>query len=346
MVELRRGYLAAVREASNAQDLHESVQRAIELEFSTVPPYLTAMLSLRPDTNGAIWDVLHSVVLDEMLHFAIDCNLLVALGGAPMIDSPAFIPDYPGPLPMAIGSALTVGCEPFSVGLVEKMFMGIDKPERPLSLPAAAAVPATIGAFYDALKDKIVELGDNAFRGDDDGQLVDEQWFPRTRMFPIVDVDSALMALDLIVVEGEGTTTSPEGDPGVIAHYYRFQQIVKGRRLIRDPGVPEGFSFTGAPLPFDEAGVWPITANQKLRDLDADSQGGRRARQFAYSFTKLLKALHLTFNGQPEHFRSAMSLMFELKLAGQMLCAAPAVYAGQLTGRNAGPSFEYVEQNK
>ena len=70
---------------------------------------------------------------------------------------------------------------------------------------------ATIGDFYAALNDKVVSLGNKAFRGDSERQLIDDRWFPRARMFPIVDVDSAVRALDLIVVEGEGTSTSPEG---------------------------------------------------------------------------------------------------------------------------------------
>ena len=80
MVALHRGYVVAVREARGAEDVYESVQRAIELEFSTIPPYLTAMLSLRPDKNRQIWEILHSVVIDEMLHFVIDCKLAGGLG--------------------------------------------------------------------------------------------------------------------------------------------------------------------------------------------------------------------------------------------------------------------------
>jgi hypothetical protein len=189
-------------------------------------------------------------------------------------------------------------------------------------------------------------LGNGAFQPDSGRQLVDPQWFSPGRLFAILDVDSALRALDLIVIEGEGTSTSPEADVGAIAHYYRFEQILKGRKLIRDPHVAQGYSFSGSEVPFDSSAVWPITANQKLRDLDADSQAGRRARQFAYTFTKLLRALHQTFNGRPQAFASAMSLMFELKLGGQMLCATPAVYAGRPTGFNVGPCFEYAPENK
>jgi hypothetical protein len=347
MIKLSPRHLQAVQQARTADDLTESVQNTIQLEFSTIPPYLSAMLSLRMDRNREIWEILHSVVVDEMLHMVINCNLLIALGGVPVIDDPSFVPIYPTALPMAIHSGLTVGCEAFSLALVEKMFMGIEQPENIQHFPAArsAAAYPTIGLYYQALKDKITELGDGAFQRDSSRQLVDPQWFSPGRLFPIVDVDSALRALDLIVVEGEGTSTSPEADAGAIAHYYRFEQILKGRKLIRDPSTAPGYSFSGSEVPFDSTAVWPMTANQKLRDLDADSQAGRRARQFAYTFTKLLRALHQTFNGQQQAFASAMSLMFELKLGGQMLCATPAAYAGRPTGLNAGPCFEYAAHN-
>lgn len=346
MIRIEVRHLSALNAAASAQELQGTIQKTIELEFATIPPYLTAMMSLRIDANREIWEVLHSVVVDEMLHMLINCNLLVALGGKPRIDSPQFVPRYPGPLPMSIHSDLIVGLEAFSPTLVEKTFMGIEKPENPIQIEALGMPTyATIGQFYAALKGKVEQLGDGAFNPDTSGQLIENQWFPADRLFPIASAADAVKAIDLIVREGEGTPITPIGEPGHAAHYYRFEQIVKGRRLQPDPAAPSGFSYSGAAIPFDPSTVWPITPNQQLRDLDADSQAGRRARQFAYSFTKLLKALQESFDGKPEAFAMAMSLMFELKLAGQMLCSSPAVLSGQLTGKNAGPTFEYLADN-
>jgi hypothetical protein len=355
MVAVDNYVVQAIHAATDVQDLHFSVQQAIELEFATIPVYLTAMLSLRPDANREIWNILHSVVIDEMLHFAIDCNLLIALGGRPFIANEKFIPKYPCPLPMSIGKGMIVGCERFSPDLVTRMFMAIEKPAfPPIPIPRRAAVRgvrqktfATIGDFYDALRDKIVELGDGAFPcRDGKNQVINRRWFSKTRLFPIIDVKSAVRALDLIAREGEGTATSPDSDPGVVAHYYRFQQIIEKRQLQVGPGIPSGYSFSGPEIPFDPEGVWPISANQQLTALDPGSQAGRRAHQFAYSFTKLLKALEKSFTGHPEFFDTAMGLMFELKLAGQALCSTPAQSGGKLTGDNVGPVFEYIDQNQ
>ena len=102
MLRIDRAAVEAVDSATSAEDLIELVQNAMRLEFATIPPYLTAMLSLKPGQNRDIWWAIHDVVVDEMLHLLIGCNLLNALGGRPVLDDPAFVPHYPGPLPLWI----------------------------------------------------------------------------------------------------------------------------------------------------------------------------------------------------------------------------------------------------
>jgi hypothetical protein len=344
MIELEPRYLDAVREASSAADLRESVQHAIELEFATMPPYLTAMMSLDPQRNGDIREVLFSVAEDEMLHMLLCCNMLVALGGTPTIASAQFVPAYPAPLPMSVSSGLIVGVERFSIDQVARIFMGIEHPEDPLRFPAVVAATTfpTIGDFYAALKDKLIQLGDSAFRGDPTGQLLAGSGFSFPRLFPIVDVVSASAAIDVIVREGEGTHTSPLDSGGNVAHYYRFEQIVRGKALIADSTVPQGFSFTGSAIPFDSAGVFPITANQRLADLDPQSQAGKKATGFSRTLTDLLTVLQDAFAGDPTAFGPAFDLMSDLKAAGEELCATEVVADGQPTGRHAGPTWEFL----
>ena len=40
------------------------------LEFATIPPYLTAMYSIKAGENRQVYDVIRSVVMQEMLHMA------------------------------------------------------------------------------------------------------------------------------------------------------------------------------------------------------------------------------------------------------------------------------------
>src|SRR5687768_4726057 len=76
-----------------------AIQDAIKLEHSTIPPYLYALYSLKEGNNQGIIDIIQSVVIEEMLHMTLACNILNALGGTPEIDTPSFVPTYPGTLP-------------------------------------------------------------------------------------------------------------------------------------------------------------------------------------------------------------------------------------------------------
>ncbi|MFI6633053.1 ferritin-like protein [Nonomuraea fuscirosea] len=344
---------AAVEELSRAQqpaDLVPRVQDAVRLEFATIPPYLTAMLSLKPGRNRDIWWAVHDVVVDEMLHLLIGCNLLNALGARPALDAADFVPDYPGPLPLGIGEDLVVGLEPFSLGLMESVFMRIEEPENPLTFrqaDGAGAPPefATIGEFYRTLSDALLALPQAALPGDVRRQVVAPAWFGHDRLFPITTTKDAARAIGLIVEEGEGTPDSPVDPDGDIAHYYRFAAIAKGRRLVRDPSTPAGFSYSGAPYPFDADGVWPLTPNQRAADLDPESEAWRRVHQFRVTFTRLLDGLQRCVDGDPGHLDAAMGVMFELKLAGQMLATMPVLAAGVPTGRHAGPVFTRAPVN-
>lgn len=342
MLLIHADFVTRVRAAETPAALLELIQGAVELEFSTIPPYLTAMLSLMPGTNREIWEILHSVVVDEMLHMAVGCNLMTALGGGARIDSPAFVPRYPTHLPMAINSGLLVPLQAYSVTTVRDVFMKIEAPETPLVFPfAAGPVPyATIGEFYRALAARLGELGPDVFVGDPTRQLDAPQWFG-SRLRPMRQPQDAIAAITELVSEGEGTKTSPLDAQGDVAHYYRFEQLLHGHRLVSDATAPQGFAFRGAAIPFNPANVFPLVPNQQLDALEPDSQAYRRATQFAFTFTKLLKALHETFNGAPKAFDNAMGLMFELRLAGQKLCSLPVGNGTQTVG----PVFKYVSQS-
>ena len=68
------------------EDLREHLQWAIELEHSTLPPYLTALYSIKDGHNAEAAEVIQSVFLEEMLHMTLAANILNAVGGAPEID--------------------------------------------------------------------------------------------------------------------------------------------------------------------------------------------------------------------------------------------------------------------
>ena len=68
-----------------------ALQTAIELEHSTIPVYLTALYSIKPNANREVAALIRSVVIEEMLHMALACNILISIGGSPSIGQPGFI---------------------------------------------------------------------------------------------------------------------------------------------------------------------------------------------------------------------------------------------------------------
>ena len=167
--------------------------------------------------------------------------------------------------------------------MVENVFMAIEEPEVPIpvkppSLLAMEAEPeyATIGQFYDAIKAKIQKLGPSIFvQKTAPPQVISSRWFPPEYLFPIEGPASACRAIDVIKVEGEGTSSLPYQSGGEPAHFYLFGEIAAGRKLIQ---TPDGFAYNGAPVFFDPSGVWPLretarlpTSSKALRPVRASS---------------------------------------------------------------------------
>lgn len=341
MIKLQRRVVDAIEQAQDPTELYPWLQSAIELEHSTIPPYLTAMFSLKPGANDDIARLIRSVVVQEMLHMTLAGNILIAIGGSPVINTASFIPQYPGPLPLSIGgSGFVVGIEAFSKALVQNVFMAIEEPEHPIpvitALVAAGQVPdfATIGEFYAALKKKLGEFSELKY-GHVDRQVL--QWFPPSVLFPITDGKSAGHAIDIIVDQGEGTSTDPFQSPGNPAHYYKFGEIFYGRTIVKTAG---GFAYAGNPVPFDPAGVYPMRPNPKIHYFEPGTPARIKIEQFSYAYSSLLNALHTAFNGQPAQMKTAIGLMYELKMIAVSLMQTPL---GDGSNMTAGPSFEYID---
>jgi hypothetical protein len=314
VIEIERSYLDAVRAASTPRDLHESLQAAIVLELATIPPYLTAYLSLKPGENTDVADLIRSVVIEEMLHLTIAANVLNAVGGCPTIDSSDVVLDYPTQLPMGVVDGLTVHIGPMSMSQCET-FMAIEQPEDPIADRPDPEL-TTIGDFYAAIIDKIKEFGEPAFATPSAPQVT-APWFPSSQLFAVTDVTSAARALSIVVEQGEGTIASPDdGDgAGELAHYYRFAEIRHGRRLVPDPSAEEGFSYTGDPVVFTPSGVHPMITDPTPAFYPPGTKAGQLTERFGRSFRHLLVALQKTFTGQPAALNAAMGVMYELRLA-------------------------------
>jgi len=325
------------------EDLWTALRNAIALELGTIPPYLTAFLSIKPGANAAAGAIVRSVVIEEMLHLSLACNILNAVGGRPRL--PAAVLRYPSPLPMGIGDEPG---KPFVVPLARLSqatianFMIIEEPEHELEFPdesLRAAAPAdyhTIGEFYAAVGQLMTDLGEGVFTGDKERQVTG--WVGTDYLHPVFDLKGALDAIELIVDQGEGTSTSPASGPDSLAHFYRFEQVQRAETLKPDPAAPEGFRWGKPVIPLADNGVWPMIENPPLVPLPEGSNVARVSDQLDATFTRLIDELQRTFDGAPDALGSAVAQMHALRIEAQGLM--PLRVPG--TDGTAGPRFLYL----
>ena len=191
--------------------------------------------------------------------------------------------------------------------------------------------------FFIEGKQQIVDLSKttNIFTGKPNLQVT--RGFPTSELIVVNDVASASKAIDTIVEQGEGTSRSPLDAQDELAHYYRYAEIFHGKSLIPDPKEALGYAYAGELIPFDPKGVFPVVDNPNSATYSAGSAAANANRTFNYTYTNLLKALHVMFNGEAGRFAAAIGLMESLKQqAVSMMSTIPA-----FGGLNAGPSFEY-----
>jgi Ferritin-like len=275
---------------TNLTDLQEALQLAMQLEFSTIPPYLCAQWSIDSTADPSdVSDMIQDIVVQEMFHFALAGNMLTAIGGIPNIARPDFIPNYPtNELPGNIVQKLPVDLQPLSTDQLA-VFMQIELPEfPPIRLAVLEEGPATIGAFYTTLAVGFTAVEPPIIAG---APAVNMQ-----EATPITSVSDALAAIARIQEEGEGTPQSPDQIKGgtQLAHYYVFKGIHDLKAL-----------DTGLPITMPK--VFPFAASQALPNPSTP---------FNQSLTKLLQGLQNCWvTGQ----RPSIGAMDDLQTVGQQL---------------------------
>ncbi|MFD5560172.1 ferritin-like domain-containing protein [Kitasatospora griseola] len=294
--------------------IKDSLQSAIALELSTLPPYLCGMWSIKTVGSDAE-AVIKSVVHDEMYHMGMVCNMLSAIGGTPHILAAA--PTYPGKLPGNVRPTVDVYLQGLTQTYVREVFMEIEMPENPLARMQEEWV--TIGAFYDAVRDAF----NNVKPPIGSGPQMEAQ-IGRNTLEKFTSVDQITKAIDVIKEQGEGTSHLPD-DPtagGKLAHYYGFGEIWKGHRLVPTPSGPTPYDWVGDPVPFPEtfpmgrltAGAWPNPSGEVSDLLTA----------FNDQYTKMLDFLETAWrDGDSSALSQSIGVMFTLKTAAQALMVKP-----------------------
>jgi Ferritin-like len=262
--------------------LEESLQKAVELEMSTIPPYLYAAWSIdvNQDPSGTQM-VIVDIAKEEMLHMGIACNLLASIGGQPRIARAA--PRYPTDLPQHIHKGLQIALEPLSRDLLLRKFMAIEEPathlvDDPDFVPSGSTL---IGDFYDAVQHAFEARSQDlsAARQID----LDNSFFKGS--FVVANLDDVRAGIDLIKRQGEGTSAKPfenRADPEELAHFYQFGEIAHGHRLTRT--AP--FTYTG------DAVQMPVVRTVAPADPTAPA-----ATQFNRLYSDLLGDLERAWDG-------------------------------------------------
>jgi hypothetical protein len=315
------------------ESLRDHLQTALQLEHATIPPYFTAWLSVNENKNPQAAEVIRTVMLEEMLHLTLVANLMNAVGGRPELSDPLRMPRYPERLPHC-ARHFEVSIERYSADALET-FLKIE-------LPAAQDVEPqpgeyqTIGQFYSAIVDGIDRLcetlgEERVFVGDQTRQLRPEDYYGSGRLIVVYNRETALQAIREIKEQGEGTDQSPFDPDQVIvgdapgdepAHYFRFQELLLGRRYAKGDTVKSG--PTGAPIVTDLGAVYPIAKNPKLSDSPEGSSVRLALETFCDAYFDLLVSLEDAFNGNRALLVNAMARMFAVKNQALALMRMPS----------------------
>jgi CDGSH-type Zn-finger protein len=331
------------------ESLRKHLQWAIQIEHTTIPPYLCALYTIKDGHNQEAAEILRSIFMEEMLHMTLAANILNAIGGSPQFDKPDFIATYPAYLPHSDRS-FQVPLGKFSRPVIDTM-MKFEKPEAE-GAPPEDDNYETFGQFYDAIENGLIqlskELGQERLFCGDPGRQITEDSFSyggSGRIIAITDLDSALEALEEIIEQGEGLDHGSiwDGDRNMfhhereeVGHYFRLNQIVNGRYYTQGDTPQSG--PTGKPFEVDWEAIYNMQPNPRSSDYPVGSDVEVAMLRFNTAYSEMLGTMQQAFNGNPAKLTASIGAMMELKNLAVDLMKLPSG-EGQTC---AGPSFEYV----
>ena len=309
--------------------LKRSLRTAIALEFATVPPYLTAMWSIKT-AGSPVAGTLYGVAVEEMGHMGLACNMLAGLGESPALGTAAYVPTYPGVLPGEVNPSLQITLRRLTPEQV-KVFMDIEFPEGgPITLRAARSSD-TIGAFYAELLaafERVNPCLDTTYqRGE----------YPLKKLATLSDIRDAI---NLIRQQGEGSKEdqSPEDPEGGLAHFYQFREVYVGAGYVKHPST-QVWSHNGPPVVLPE--VWPMAdippGGYQRADVP-DASVWAKIEEFDRTFSTMLRQLEVAWRDPTASMEDAVDSMRSLSPI-----ALGLVDKARPDGRgNYGPCFRLV----
>lgn len=306
-----------------------ALRAALQLEFATIPPYLTALWSII-DQAHPVAKSIRAVVHEEMLHLSILCNLLSALGEPPVLTG-SVVPRYPSQLPGKVHPNLTLRLEGYGPSAL-KMFKEVERPEKAIPIIGEPdeefpEEDTTVGEFYAALLEAFMTLKP---RLDPMRQIAGPfAWFVMS------EVEHVEKAISLIMAQGEGARGVPYARyPQHLSHYYRFKSLEMltdlqwdedAQKLRKVKPIAPPSVFTLAPPSVNGYGP---AAPRELRIAND---------RFEETYSRMLRALEGTWlEVGDKSFTRSLELMFELGALAQTM-----MRIGTPDGRGYCPSFGY-----
>jgi hypothetical protein len=361
-------------QVQNLAQLHKLLRRALLIEHSTIPPYLTALYSIREGTNAESVQLIRGVLVEEMLHMILAANVLNAVGGEPAVNDPRFIPTYPLDLTKALqpndstedskilgylaGRAEAEGFESAGGGPKDvrveilkfskkalDIFIAIETPER--KGPSGPGPVTTIGEFYtiiihglERLEEEARREGRTIFNGDPARQVGPEHYYGSGGgAFKVADLKRARAALAEIICQGEGFKEICYDESADLGEYEELGHYFRFMEIRKEryyaPGDKPGDDPSGPPLKVDWKAVHNMKPNPRLRDFRGDPGLEALGRAFNEAYLRLLDQIQRAFTGEPAALQEAVVTMFDLKYAAGGLLRIP-LGDGPLT---AGPVF-------
>jgi hypothetical protein len=322
--------------------------QAAELEHSLMAQYLFAAFSLRTEPGPGLTEdqlaaverwrsVILAISAEEMLHWALVQNLLIAVGSAPYVSRP-HMPHQAKGYPPGIQLRLLPFGEP-----ALQHFVYLERPEGMDMSDGAGFVPTgpapepmtpdelqprgqyfdTQGYLYRAIEDGIAGLADKMgeerlFIGPRFHQTDAPHVWPE--LVPIIDVASARYTIERIVEQGEGARGDSE-----TAHYGRFLGVLEEYRtmLERDPSFRPTFPAVAAGV----RGVEGIEPDVYITDLTTAAVSD--AFNAVYDLLLQMIARYFAFGHETDEQRHVLAdigitLMFvAIKPLGLLLATLP-----------------------
>lgn len=288
------------------EHLRQHLQYAVDLEFWTVPFYMSAMYSIKDRTSKA-FQLIQTVVNQEMLHMQSAANVANAFGCSPEFAAPQYggekIPhlDFSGDDPDEVKkfSPYSTRIGPLDAEHINAMCL-IEIPEsdtgEPPELNEDVTAYGSIGQFYQA-----VRFGATQLRQHLRGGIRQVDFFSAYyRNAPALTVssngtegfDQAALLIDLITDQGEGVRKAPE----IATPFRNTADDIR-------PDEDHFDKFLGikncGPLP----DVYPVKSVEEYTEHDKKLEA-----ILIHNFTGLRHALEATFKGEnPENFFPLMA---------------------------------------